>query len=193
MAFEFLKLAGDIYGQRQANRAIKKYNVPTAAERQSAEMYAALADPNSPLLQQFAKQEQDANVSNFLTQIRSMQNADRRQQALGRAPTFFNPERADEAVSFLTSRGLPQMQQQARETAFNRILAAARGVQTNQAPQAGRQAVGMQTGVSNAAYRSTLPARIMDIFSQNRPPLTTGYYGGPAEDLYGPINWNISQ
>ncbi len=196
MALSFLdalSFAGNIYGQRQANKAVSKYNVPTQAEQQSAQLYAALADPNSSLMQKFTKEEQAMSMSDFLSQLRGMQNADRRQQSMGRSPTFFNPERADEAVSFLTSRGLPRINQMASEAAQNRILRAASGIQSNQGPQAQRLQTGMQQGVSNAAYKSQIPQQIANIFNSSpaTPNLTTtNYINAPAQDVFGRINWN---
>lgn len=201
MAFDFLNLAAGIYGQMQANKAVKKYNVPTAAETQSAQLYAALADPNSQLVQQFQKQEQEQGMAAFLSQLRSMQGADRRQQALGRSPTFFNPERADEAVSFLTSRGMPGIAANAKTAALNRILAAANGIQTNQGPQADRLKVAGGQAISNAAY---IPAAVMKAFGQTQQPQQqqsqdiqaqlNSMLGKPAP--YGPqlpIQWNQSR
>ena len=200
-----LKLASNLLGARGARKAVKQYNVPSAAEQQSAALYAALADPNHPLMQQFTQQAHDANMSNFLASLRGMQNADRRQGALGRASTFFgDPERRDEAMNFMMSRGMPALDAASRQEAISRITQAAQGINTNKASQEGRLQVGMQNKIDTRTTRAGIPQAIMDIFSQARmqpqqqmphPSLMTtngmGTSGGKYEP--GTINWNISQ
>lgn len=182
-----LNLAGGIYGQMQSNKAINKYNVPTSVEKQSQALYAAMADPNSPLMQQYTQEAKNNNMADFLSQLRGMQNADRRQQSLGRSPTFFNPERSDEAMSFLTSRGLPQMNQMATQQAQQRILQAAGGIEHAQAPQEQRLQTGMMQGISNAGYQSQIPQQILDIFSQMQKPKPQY---AMASSQYGPQQYN---
>lgn len=191
-----LPAAMGIYQQKQANKVVKKYNVPTAAEKQSAKLYAALADPNSPLLQQFTQQQRDLNLADFQTQIREMQLADRRAGQMGRSPTFFQPERADEVVNYLTTRGMAGLNANAQQQAIDRIRQAAGGVQTNQPYQADRLGISAQNALKNTA---AIPQTLMDIFSPKQTPMYTAQdlfskIGKPAS--YGPqqlINWNISR
>lgn len=177
MAFSFLDTIGTIaglIGQHQSNRAVKQNNVATKGEKQSQALYAALADPNSPLLQQMSAQERNNNLSAFQQQITQMQLADRRAQSMGRSPTFFNPERADEAVSYLTSRGLPAINAQSKEQAMARILQAAQGMSGAVPQQANRNMINMQRGVSNASYNSQVPQQLLSAFGygQQSAPMT---------------------
>lgn len=174
MALSFLdsvspivSLIGQIYGQNASNRAISKNNVATPAEKQSQALYAALADPNSPLLKQLTESQRADNLSGFQQQITEMQLADRRAGALGRSPTFFNPERADEAVSYLTSRGIPKLNEAAQSQAMQRILAAAGGQANAMPAQQNRQMINMQQGVSNANYASAIPEQLLNLFRGN--------------------------
>ena len=187
------KLYGEVRGQKQANQAINQSNVPTQAEAQQNALYQALLDPNSPLLRRLVEQDRATNVADLQTGIRERQLADRRAQALGRSPTFFNPERADEAVSFLTSRGLPQANALAQETAQNKIIRAATGYSGMQRGQQDRLNTSMQQGVGNAAYQSGIPQRIIDILNgkggQSGQPVTAGYVNRPAQEVFGNINW----
>lgn len=194
MALSFLdsigpiaNLIAGIRGQKQANSAITQSNVPTQAETQQNALYQALLDPNSPLLASLSEQDRVKNLEGFQSQIRAMQLADRRGQAMGRAPTFFNPERADEAVSFLTSRGLPQLNALAQEQAQNRIIRAATGYSTMQPAQADRLNTTMQQGVSNASYGSQIPKQILDILKGINQPQTPNYgqnYGPQLPSVY---------
>ena len=168
MAFEFLNSIGPLVnilsavnGYRNANNAVSGNNVATASEKKSQALYAALADPNSPLLKQLTDQQQEQNLSDFQQQLTEMQLADRRAQAMGRSPTFFNPERADESLSYLTSRGLPQLRQQSQNQALARIQAAAGGIGGAMGAQQNRQQINMQQGVSNAVTNSGIPAQII--------------------------------
>lgn len=161
-----VKLISQLQGQRGANKAITQANVPTQAETDSNALYRALLDPNSPLMAHLTEQAKTDNLSGFQSQINEMQLADRRSASMGRAPTFFNPERADEAVSYLTSRGIPQMNALAGQQAQNRIVQAAGGISGFAPAQQGRQKIQMQQGVSNATSNSMIPDQIMKILQQ---------------------------
>lgn len=203
MAFSFLdaigpiaSLVGQLRGQSQANRAIKNNNVPTAAEKQSQALYAALADPNSPLLQQFTQQQKALNLDDFQRQIKEMQLADRRAGQMGRAPTFFQPERADEIVNYLTTRGMPQLNANAQSQAIQRITEAAQGIRGAQPAQAGRLNTNMQRQVSQAAYGSGIPERLVNLFTsggQQQSPVTVPMTNDEWNRQHGNINWNISR
>ncbi len=177
-------MAGQLYGQYQANNAINRNNVPTAAETQSNALFQAALNPNSPQMQALTQQNRTMNLQTYQQQIQQMQMADARNRAMGRASTFFNPQTADQDISYLTSRGLAPMnalsQQQAQET----LMGGAKGIQTNLQPQAGRLGTSMQQGVSNAQYQSNIPSQIMQLLQgfgggqptgQQQTPMVGGY------------------
>lgn len=187
-----------IYNRNQANKAINKYNVPTAAETQSNALYQAMLDPNSPQMQALTATNKAQNLSNFQQQLTEMQLADRRAGAMGRAPTFFNPERADENMSYLTSRGLPQLNYLAQQQAMGQLKAGAEGISGQIAPQYQRNSIGMQQGISNANYQSTIPQSIIQALSgmgnqgQSQTPMiqsgSSQSYINPNQYTYYPIN-----
>ncbi len=160
---DLLNLAGGVYGRNQANKAITQNNVPTAAETQQNAIYQALANPNSPMMKQATDQARAQNLSDFQSQLNEMQLADRRAGQMGRAPTFFAPERADETMSYLTSRGLPALNAAATQQARAGLTATAQGYGTLQNAQAGRLSTTTQQGVSNAQYNGGTPAAILNI------------------------------
>lgn len=110
------------YGMNPLNRA------PTEAETQANALYKALLDPNSPILKQLAEQDRTTNLSNFQEQIKALQLADQRQKSMGRSSAFFNPERADETVNYLTSRAMPKLTDAGLTNAQARVLQAAQGM-----------------------------------------------------------------
>lgn len=143
-----------------------------------------LADPNSQLLANLQEKEFGNLYDSFGGDIKRMQMADRRSQVMGRKPTFFAPERRDEQVAYLMSRGAPQLQQQARANALENILSAT-GVKGFAGAQAGRaleyqkrQAKAMEDFANQQQSAGGLPGRIgtavegiediMDIFSRGR-------------------------
>lgn len=186
-------LIAQLKGQRGTQQALTQANVPTQSEIQQNALYQALLDPNNGLMQKLSSQNRAQNLSDFQTQINEMQMADRRNNALGRASTFFNPERADEAVNYLTSRGLPRLNQQSQDQAIQQILAAAGGYQHLQPAQQARLGNQANIDVLNSTYQSQLPTQILDIFKnfgQQQTPMTSGYINKSADDVFGKINWN---
>lgn len=173
-----VELVGHIAGQKKANAAFKQYNHPTKGEVQANALYQALLDPDSPLVNRLYEEEKSGLLDDFQSQIRTMQNADRRSAAAGRTPTFFNPERADEAISFLTSRGLPQVSALADQQARNRILDSARGFSGMVPAQTNRQDLNRDQALSRAASRQQIPTQIMDmlrgLISPPQGPTRTG-------------------
>lgn len=121
--------------------ATSMYNVAPPAENTANALYKALLDPTGKMMTGLTGPLREQNLADFQTQLREMQLGDRRAASMGRAPTFFQPERADEAVSFLTSRGLPQMNNMAAQSAMERILQAAGGIKGFAQAQTGRQQV----------------------------------------------------
>jgi hypothetical protein len=189
----------DAVSARRQYGAVSKYNVQTPAEKQAFALYQALSDPNSPLLAQMAQEEEAQGASGLLSTIRAMQNADRRQGALGRQNTFFNPERADEAVDFLTSRGMPGIAQQAKQTAMDRILRSAQGMTGQIAPQAARQERALGQKMELIESQGKIPQQLLDIFSATRGPTPdqiSKFYqpAKPGSSTYfnnvGRVDWN---
>lgn len=145
-----------------ANNAVSKYNTATPAENASMALYKAMLDPNSKMMTNLTGQMRQQNLGDFQSQLREMQLADRRATANGRAPTFFSPDRADEAINFLTSRGLPQINNLSTQQALQRIAGAASGMSGFAPAQAARQGISMQ---QNAAQWN-IPEQILKMFQQ---------------------------
>lgn len=104
--------------------------MPRKPQTPAAETYAigllkALAQPGNSLIKSLAAEELQNLMAGQQSSIRSMVLADRRERSMGRAPVFFDPERADENISFQLSRGGAKYAQQAQENAIARIMKAA--------------------------------------------------------------------
>ena len=145
-----------------ANQAINKYNVATPSENASMAIYKAMLDPNSAMMKNMTGQSREQGIRDFQQQITEMQLADRRSASMGRANTFFSPERADQTVSYLTSRGLPQINQMAQQQALQRMAGAASGMQGFAPAQKDR----MQVDANNMANNYSLPEQIFKMFTQ---------------------------
>jgi hypothetical protein len=111
---------------------------PSPAEAYSISMQKALADPNNSLVKQLQGEEYQMLMNAINQGIQGKVLSDRREAALGRRPTFFDPERADENISYQLSRGAPAAALQARTNVMDRILQAARGVGSFSGEQSGR-------------------------------------------------------
>lgn len=138
-----------------ANQAINKYNVATPSENASLALYQAMLNPNSPQMKTLTAQSREQGLADFQNQIREMQLADRRERAMGRSNTFFNPERADEQVSYLTSRGLPNINSMAQNNALQMIANAAKGISGFK----GDQRMRMDIDENNMVSEFALPAQ----------------------------------
>lgn len=149
----------NLFGPKMATN---KYNVPTHAEKSANALFQALLNPNSPTMTGLTGHLRDQNLEDFQTQLREMQLGDRREMAMGRAPTFFQPERADEAISFLTSRGLPQLNNMAQQSAAQRILEAAGGISNFMMPQFLRQ---LKSG-NDLINTMGIPGKIFEEYNQ---------------------------
>lgn len=187
MALSFLdsvnplvSLIAGIQGRNRANKAVTAGNVPTAAETQSNAIYQALLHPDSPLMQSASEQDRARNLADFQQQLTEMQLADRRAQSMGHAPTFFQPERADEAISYLTSRGLPQVNAMSQQQTNQRLLQAASGISGQVGPQQQRLNTTRQQGVSNASYGSQVPNQIMSILQGLSGPSASSTPSAPT-------------
>lgn len=131
MALDFLNdIAGAIGPVQQILGAIKGNKKPKQQPMPESERYAisllkALADPNNTLVSSLADKEFQTLRGGQQSDIRSKVLADRRERSMGRAPVFFDPERADENIAFQISRGTPMLKQQSQQNAIQRILQAA--------------------------------------------------------------------
>lgn len=113
---------------RSANKYAKR-NVDLVANRQPSQsetrsnaLFEALLQPNNSLVRSQQEEGTRLGIEGLLTQIRQMQNADRRSVARGRrGGTFSDPERRDEFLDYSISRGLPYIQKQALENARNNL------------------------------------------------------------------------
>ncbi len=185
-----LSTAGQVYGYNQANNAVRQGNVPTASEKAQNALYQAMLNPNNPQMQALMATNKAQNLSNFQMQLQEMQLADRRNEAMGRSSTFFTPERADESMSYLTSRGLPQLNAMAQQQALGQLGDAAKGYAGLQAGQSGRLATQTQQGVSNANVNSQIPTAILNALRGVSPSMPAG--GGVAQTPmmsgYGPYS-----
>ena len=117
------QIIGAIRGPRDVPQ-VQPIPVP-AAETESIALLRALADPGNELIQQLQREEFEGLTQALSQGLRAQVLAGRREESLGRRRPFFDPERQDEALAFQLSRGLPALQQQARQNAINRVLAAA--------------------------------------------------------------------
>lgn len=180
-----LSTLGSVYGHQQANQAVNRNNVPTAAETQQNAIYQALMDPNSPMMQQATQQARAQNLSDFQQQLTEMQLADRRAGAMGQRPTFFAPERADETMNYLATRGLPALNAASTARARTNLQTAAQGFGTLQGAQAGRLSTSAQQGVSNSQFGSQVPMQILNILRGT--PQQSTIQPQQQMPIYGPM------
>lgn len=98
---------------------------PSPSEAQANSLFQALLDPNNSLVQQNTDINLRKGMADFLMQLKQMQMGDARRLSRGLRGTFFSPERADETINYLTTRGLPAIAAQAREKATSDIRSTA--------------------------------------------------------------------
>lgn len=127
---------------------------PTAAEQRANSLFEALLQPNNSLVKQMSQDNLQQGMSNFLMQLKQAQMMDARRMSRGQRGTFFNPERADETISYLTTRGLPAISRQATEDARNQIAQSAAGIAGQIGPQAARQQRQLSAMQTNAALQA---------------------------------------
>lgn len=94
---------------------------PTPSEGMANSLFQALLDPNNSLVKQNTDINLQKGMQDFLMQLKQMQMLDARRGARGQRGTFFQPERADEVVNYLTTRGMPAIAEQARDKATSDI------------------------------------------------------------------------
>lgn len=214
MALQFLTLAAQaIPAITQVLGAVRGSSKPKIQPMPESERYAisllkALAEPNNSLVKSLEDEEFRGLRSGVQEDIRSKVLADRREQSLGRAPVFFDPERADENIAFQISRGTPLLKQQARQNAISRILDASgvgrfSGAESERAQNyyaaLGERSKGniLQGGITGRAGEGLGGLqKILDIFKNGNlttPPIQPGQvYGPPRPEMYGPPKnlWN---
>lgn len=155
-----------VFGKSPYDKALKAAlnEGPTPAEQRSAALYESLIEPNNSLVAQLSQDEYQRGAANLIGQLRQMQAMDSRRLARGQRGTFFNPERADETVDYLTTRGLPAIRAQSRNSARERIFNSA-------------SALGGQAGLQNERQVRKLLALQSNAARQEK----MGGYGGMIE------------
>jgi hypothetical protein len=98
------------------------------SERYAISMQKALAEPNNSLVGQLQGEEFQMLMDAINQGVQGKVLSDRREAAMGRRPTFFDPERQDENIAYQLTRGAPAAQYQARQNAMERIRQSAVGV-----------------------------------------------------------------
>lgn len=188
------------------------------AEAQAIKLLQSLGEPNNPLLKKLADEEFQNLRGAAQGDIRSKVLADRREQSMGRAPVFFDPERADENIAYQISRGTPMLRQQAQQNAIQRILQAAGvgnyagnadarnqgnlnalasvyAMDTLQPNATGQQSTQMQTKMPGVLGRTQDGLnglqKILEMFKVNQPQGTPPYFPDYTTLSNGDrINWN---
>lgn len=206
MALQFLTMAAQaIPAVTQILGAIKgtpkpKIQPMPESERYAISMLKALADPNNSLVKSLADEEFQTLRGAQQSDIKSKVLADRREQSMGRAPVFFDPERADENINYQISRGTPLLRQQSQQNAIQRIMDAA-GVGKYAGAESERTqnyyaALGehkkgeiLQGGLTGRVGQGMdALQKILEIFQQGRgtPPIV------PPKEVFGPPKtmWN---
>ncbi len=100
---------------------------PSEAERQTSSLLMALLDPNNSLVKQNTDINMQQGMHDMLMQLKQIQMQNARGQARGLRPTLFSPERADETVNYLITRGQPAITAAARDRATTDIRNVANG------------------------------------------------------------------
>lgn len=160
-----LGMLSGIKGENDVYKAYKNQG-PTDSEARSTELLNALLDPENPMVKRMQQEETARSIEQFLSQIRGMTLSDRRRQGRGGQPTFFNPERADEAVDFLVSRARPRLDAQGLDAARNRISVAQQGFASNVGNERTRQEEAMNAMRTHTQYRTDAIKGLPQIFTQ---------------------------
>ena len=155
----------------QPYRGLDPFDRPVPqAEQYATQLLSEIARPDSELLERLQAEESEGMLDAFRSGIRSKTLAERRERALGRAPTYFDPERADETISFQLSRAMPQIRNLARQAAIQRIQQAATGV----GGYAGAQEARTQRMFEAAEAGKIAEAQAREALPQNIDALRTG-------------------
>lgn len=128
MALDFLTGAlpaiGKTLNQFNFRRPKPNYGA-TPSEARANALFQALLDPNNSLVKQNTDINMQRGMQDLLMQLRLMQIQGTRQQARGVRNTFFDPERADDVVNYLLTRGQPAISEAARNKATGDIRSTA--------------------------------------------------------------------
>jgi hypothetical protein len=144
-------------GNRGADKAFSQSQLPTAAEQEVSILIDALSNPESARYKATYDTQYKQGVDAFLRQLQMINQASNRQMSRGLRPTFFNPERADETINYLTTRGLPNVASQAQESS-RRNLATLADAQAGLIPmQKQRQASAYDYAQRTEANRQANP------------------------------------
>lgn len=94
---------------------------PTPSEAQASSLFQALLDPNNSLVKQNTDINMQRGMQDMLRQLKIMQMQNARGQARGLRPFLFSPERSDEVLNYLLTRGQPAIAEEARNKATGDI------------------------------------------------------------------------
>lgn len=147
-------------GNSAANKAFKQSQMPTSAEIEYQSLLEALTNPESAKFKSVADQEYKGGVDAFLEQLRLITQQSNRQLARGQRSAFFDPERMDERLNYLTTRGLPKIRQQSNEIARGNIQKSAEGYANLSKPQIARQTSALDYSRRNEVDRQANPLGI---------------------------------
>jgi len=128
VALDFLSSVGGLLDAFGVGKPKQKYG-PTPSEAQANSLFQALLDPNNSLVKQNTDINLQKGMQDFLMQLKQMQMLDARRGVRGNRATFFQPERADEVINYLTTRGMPAIAENARNTAKTDIRNTAASLQ----------------------------------------------------------------
>lgn len=176
-----------ITGFLNQRRAEKQLSRPLPAEQRVAEIAAILRDPDtSPLFKAQLAAEFESLMQPVQQNITMQRLADRRAMLRGQRPGFFNPERADENIDYLTSRGSQNIMSQARANVLRRLMDSAaeyRGVGEGERSRL----QGYATSQSNRTQMG------LDLFKKAAGELGSQYgYTGGYDPSTG-VTWNTGR
>lgn len=129
------------------------------ATKAMSKLYAAMLDPNNPIMKNQVDAEEQLIQNDFLSGLKESINQNRRQQARGRRG-FMNPERMDEQVTGAVTKNAQQARLLARLKGFDNLNKVASGV-GNVASQYGKNA--LLEGERRDDYRTDLKDRLNQI------------------------------
>lgn len=111
---------GGLLNALGAGKPKKSYG-PTPSEAQANSLFQALLDPNNSLVKQNTDINMQKGMQDMLMQLKLLQMQNARGQARGLQPALFSPERADETINYLLTRGQPAIAETARNKATGDI------------------------------------------------------------------------
>lgn len=124
----FLQGISSIVDMFRPSASDKAYKQALALQQEPAALYRAIMDPDNPMLKRMTTDNTQAGINALLMQLKQQQMMDVRRGGRGLRGTFYNPERADETINYLLTRGAPAIQENARLEAKNTMLGSAQGL-----------------------------------------------------------------